>query len=208
MAWANLVRGRYKASLEISDSDVEAQLQLHKPDQTKPNRLRIHHAADRSDRAARFARRRLRSAQTRCRGAARRGSPIATKAFHSPARSPKSRCATRSRSFPPTCAPATARNSRQHGGRPPDAAGDRPRRACRCSPSATRRRTKSETPEMREDPRPDVPAEIRRQGQALSRKSAPRGDDRIQIIGRSGTQECQNTDCPYSEARRTCSHWH
>jgi peptidyl-prolyl cis-trans isomerase SurA len=33
MAWANLVRGRFRSSLEIHDSDVEAQLQLHKPDQ-------------------------------------------------------------------------------------------------------------------------------------------------------------------------------
>ena len=33
MAWAALVRGRYKASLEIPDSDVEAQLELHKPDE-------------------------------------------------------------------------------------------------------------------------------------------------------------------------------
>jgi peptidyl-prolyl cis-trans isomerase SurA len=32
LAWTNLVRGRYKASLEIRDSDVEAELQLHKPD--------------------------------------------------------------------------------------------------------------------------------------------------------------------------------
>jgi peptidyl-prolyl cis-trans isomerase SurA len=32
VAWANLVRGRYKASLEIRDKDVEAQLQLHKTD--------------------------------------------------------------------------------------------------------------------------------------------------------------------------------
>jgi peptidyl-prolyl cis-trans isomerase SurA len=32
VAWANLVRGRYKASLEIRDKDVEAQLQLHKND--------------------------------------------------------------------------------------------------------------------------------------------------------------------------------
>jgi peptidyl-prolyl cis-trans isomerase SurA len=32
IAWASLVRGRYKASLEIPDSDVEAQLQLHKTD--------------------------------------------------------------------------------------------------------------------------------------------------------------------------------
>ena len=32
MAWNNLVRGRYKVSLEIPDSDVEAQLQLHKTD--------------------------------------------------------------------------------------------------------------------------------------------------------------------------------
>ncbi len=30
MAWSSLVRGRFKASLEIADSDVEAQLQLHK----------------------------------------------------------------------------------------------------------------------------------------------------------------------------------
>lgn len=33
MAWSSLVRGRYKASLEIRDSDVEAQLELHKPDE-------------------------------------------------------------------------------------------------------------------------------------------------------------------------------
>jgi peptidyl-prolyl cis-trans isomerase SurA len=30
IAWTNLVRGRYKASLEITDKDVEAQLELHK----------------------------------------------------------------------------------------------------------------------------------------------------------------------------------
>ncbi len=30
LAWTALVRGRYKASLEIRDSDVEAQLELHK----------------------------------------------------------------------------------------------------------------------------------------------------------------------------------
>ena len=33
VAWANLVRGRFKASLEIRDKDVEAQMQLHKPDE-------------------------------------------------------------------------------------------------------------------------------------------------------------------------------
>jgi peptidyl-prolyl cis-trans isomerase SurA len=33
IAWTSLVRGRFKASLEIRDSDVEAQLQLHKPDE-------------------------------------------------------------------------------------------------------------------------------------------------------------------------------
>jgi peptidyl-prolyl cis-trans isomerase SurA len=32
-AWGALVRGRYKASLEVADTDVEAQLQLHKPDE-------------------------------------------------------------------------------------------------------------------------------------------------------------------------------
>ena len=32
IAWNALVRGRFKASLEISDSDVEAQLDLHKPE--------------------------------------------------------------------------------------------------------------------------------------------------------------------------------
>jgi peptidyl-prolyl cis-trans isomerase SurA len=30
IAWSNLVRGRYKSSLEIRDKDVEAQLELHK----------------------------------------------------------------------------------------------------------------------------------------------------------------------------------
>jgi peptidyl-prolyl cis-trans isomerase SurA len=33
MAWTSLVRGRYKASLEIRDKDVEAQLQLHKSEE-------------------------------------------------------------------------------------------------------------------------------------------------------------------------------
>ncbi len=32
IAWSSLVRGRYRASLEIADSDVEAQLALHKSD--------------------------------------------------------------------------------------------------------------------------------------------------------------------------------
>jgi peptidyl-prolyl cis-trans isomerase SurA len=35
LAWNNLVRGRYKASLEIRDKDVEAQLEQHKPDEKK-----------------------------------------------------------------------------------------------------------------------------------------------------------------------------
>lgn len=33
LAWNALVRGRFKASLEIADSDVEAELHLHQPDQ-------------------------------------------------------------------------------------------------------------------------------------------------------------------------------
>jgi peptidyl-prolyl cis-trans isomerase SurA len=33
IAWTSLVRGRYKASLEIPDSDIEAELKLHQPDQ-------------------------------------------------------------------------------------------------------------------------------------------------------------------------------
>ena len=32
-AWTALVRGRYKNSLQVADTDVEAQLQLHKPDE-------------------------------------------------------------------------------------------------------------------------------------------------------------------------------
>ncbi len=35
IAWTNLVRGRYKASLEVGDKDVEAQLQLHKSEEKK-----------------------------------------------------------------------------------------------------------------------------------------------------------------------------
>jgi peptidyl-prolyl cis-trans isomerase SurA len=35
LAWSALVRGRYKASLEIPDSDVEAALQLHKSEDQK-----------------------------------------------------------------------------------------------------------------------------------------------------------------------------
>jgi peptidyl-prolyl cis-trans isomerase SurA len=33
IAWTSLVRGRYKASLEIPDTDVEAELKLHQPGQ-------------------------------------------------------------------------------------------------------------------------------------------------------------------------------
>ena len=32
MAWAALVRGRYQSSLQVADTDVEAQLKLHQPD--------------------------------------------------------------------------------------------------------------------------------------------------------------------------------
>jgi peptidyl-prolyl cis-trans isomerase SurA len=32
-AWTALVRGRFKSSLEVADTDVEAQLQLHKPEE-------------------------------------------------------------------------------------------------------------------------------------------------------------------------------
>ncbi len=35
LAWNNLVRGRYKASLEIRDKDVQAQIQAHKADEKK-----------------------------------------------------------------------------------------------------------------------------------------------------------------------------
>jgi peptidyl-prolyl cis-trans isomerase SurA len=35
MAWSALVRGRFKASLEIADTDVEAQLHLHDTDEKK-----------------------------------------------------------------------------------------------------------------------------------------------------------------------------
>ena len=35
MAWAALVRGRYKSSLEVADTDVEAQLNLHPTDEKK-----------------------------------------------------------------------------------------------------------------------------------------------------------------------------
>ncbi len=35
LAWNALIRGRYKASLEIPDSDVEAELQLHPSDEKK-----------------------------------------------------------------------------------------------------------------------------------------------------------------------------
>jgi peptidyl-prolyl cis-trans isomerase SurA len=35
MAWAALVRGRYKTSLEIADTDVEAELHLHETDEKK-----------------------------------------------------------------------------------------------------------------------------------------------------------------------------
>jgi peptidyl-prolyl cis-trans isomerase SurA len=33
LAWAALVRGRYQASLQVADTDVEAELKLHQPDQ-------------------------------------------------------------------------------------------------------------------------------------------------------------------------------
>jgi peptidyl-prolyl cis-trans isomerase SurA len=35
IAWTSLVRGRFKASLEIRDKDIETQLELHKPEEKK-----------------------------------------------------------------------------------------------------------------------------------------------------------------------------
>jgi peptidyl-prolyl cis-trans isomerase SurA len=35
IAWTTLVRGRYKVSLEIADKDVEAELQLHQPQENR-----------------------------------------------------------------------------------------------------------------------------------------------------------------------------
>ncbi len=71
MAWTSLVRGRYKASLEIPDSDVEAQMHLHDPERRKPGRLRIHLAPHPSGGAARLSRCRLRRPQARSRSLAR-----------------------------------------------------------------------------------------------------------------------------------------
>jgi peptidyl-prolyl cis-trans isomerase SurA len=34
IAWTTLVRGRYKASLEVADKDVETEMQLHEPEET------------------------------------------------------------------------------------------------------------------------------------------------------------------------------
>ncbi len=42
LAWDALIRGRYKASLEIADTDVEAQLQLQQTRPKEQRRLRIY----------------------------------------------------------------------------------------------------------------------------------------------------------------------
>ena len=71
IAWSSLVRGRYKASFEFPDSDVEAELQLHRPDETKSGWIRIHPAPHHLRGAAWLSRCSLRGPQARCRCAAR-----------------------------------------------------------------------------------------------------------------------------------------
>ena len=201
MAWTNLVRGRYKASLEISDKDVEAQLQLHKPDDEKRNRIRIHHAAGHVHRAARLARRRLRSAQTRGRSAARalrqlqRGHSIR-------ARAPRRRGARPGRrSFPPisprNC--ATFSTAPQVGHLTPP---ETPRRACRCSPSATRRKpspTRRRCSEIREQMfQQKFGAKAKRYLENLRRA----GHDRIQDARRQIGDRSDNRAALGIDARR------
>ena len=120
IAWTSLVRGRYKASLEIPDTDVEAELKLHQPDQ-KPSGLRVHDAPDHSRGSARRAADRLRRPQTRGRcfaGALRqlhRRHGLCASAAGS--RSARSGAQILGRS-----AAATARYPRQYRSWPPDAA--------------------------------------------------------------------------------------
>ena len=139
MAWTNLVRGRYKASLEIRDKDVEAQLQLHKTDKKKRSRLRVHHVGrwSSSSRAVRPMRhsRRANARPRRC----VRASRIAAKASRSRARCRKSPYAIKFRSFPPTCRSncGDILDGTAVGHLTPP---ERRPRGCRCSPYAPRRR--------------------------------------------------------------------
>jgi len=100
MAWTNLVRGRYKASLEIRDKDVEAQLQLHKTDEkTKSATNTSCGRWSSSSRAVRLMRhsKGANAKRKRC----VRASKIAAKASRSRARSRTSPYAIKSRNFPP-----------------------------------------------------------------------------------------------------------
>ena len=184
-AWASLVRGRYKASLEIRDSDVEAQLELHKS-ADKPDSA-TSTSCGRSSSSCRAARptppsRRANTRPTHC----ARASSIATKAFHSHGRSATSRCAIRSRSSPPISR-RTARHSRQHPRRPPDPAGG-DRAGLQMFALCDKKETKSDTPEMREIRdqifQPKFDAKAKRFW-----RIAPPGDDRIQDMPKTNTQE-------------------
>ena len=71
LAWNALVKGRFKSSLEIADSDVEAQLDLHKPEDKNEVGYEYVLRPVLFRRAARFARCRFRGAQEGRRCAAR-----------------------------------------------------------------------------------------------------------------------------------------
>ena len=178
LAWTNLVRGRYKASLEIRDSDVEAELQLHKPDDKsadvgyeyvmRPIVLVVQHGAPE------FC---LRSTQAGCRRPARTFSELQRRHCIC-SRAQGSR---RSRSGDETFrrpAARAARHSGRHGGRPPDAAGADRRRGANVR-VVLEARNKVGHAGQTENSRRDVPAKIRGAGKALSGANPARRDDRI-----------------------------
>ena len=182
MAWTALVRGRYKASLEIRDKDVEAQLELHKTDEKSAvgyeyiMRPVVFIVARGSADAVYEARKRdaeaLRARFVTCDEGitfARALPDVAVrdqvvKIFRRPC-------------------PATSRHSGWNRYRPPDAAGaDRGR-------NTDVRDLRKKGNQVRHagdaaNSRADASAEIRRAGQTLSREFAARGDDRIQTARR------------------------
>ncbi len=179
IAWTSLVRGRYKASLEIPDSDIEAQLKLHKSDQQRqvgyeyimrPIILVVprgspHTAYDARKREADALRARFPNCTD--------GVPFARALPEVAVRDPVSKS---SADLPQQLRDILDNTEVGHL-TPPEQTDEGVQMFAVCS----KKETKTDTPEAQEIARRNVREEIRRQGQALSRRFAAPGDDRIQI---------------------------
>ena len=179
MVWAGLVRGRYKASLEIPDSDVEAQMHLHDPNDAnqvgyeyilRPVLLVVPHGSpDSAFDTRKHEAEALRGRFSDCTS----GISFARALTEVAVRDPVNKS---SADFSEELRGILDKTDVGHL-TPPEQTSEGIQMFAVCSKKEIEERSAGHA----ENARPDVRTEIRRPGQALSGGFAARGDDRVQI---------------------------